>query len=105
MKDLSEPLRRVGGWTRYSRRVRDGYRAHLSDVWSWDQGAVRKPPDREGAGHTVRKPRERTNWKVMTDQGEVVAVEPNREFEHVFDGPDPFMAALEYAAKQLREGA
>lgn len=44
-----------------------------------------------------------TNWKVRSEDGDVVAIEPNRDFEHVFEGSDPFMAALEYAAKQLRE--
>lgn len=55
--------------------------------------------------HFVRKVRVRTNWKVRSERGEVVAIEPNRDFEHVFEGDDPFMAALEYAAKQLREGS
>ena len=46
----------------------------------------------------------RGNWKVRRSQlGEVVAIEPNNEFEHVFtDGVDPFDAALQYAAAQLR---
>lgn len=53
----------------------------------------------------MRGSRERTNWRVSTQGGDVVAVEPNRDFEHVFEGgKDPFMEALEYAAKQLREG-
>lgn len=53
----------------------------------------------------MRKPRDKVNWRVGTDGGDVVAVEPNRDYEHVFDGQeDPFMAALEYAAKQIREG-
>lgn len=52
----------------------------------------------------TRKPREKVNWRVLCHGKEVVAVEPNREFEHVFEGgPDPFWAAVEYAAKQLRE--
>ena len=55
--------------------------------------------------HFVRKVRVRTNWRVRSERGEVVAIEPNRDFEHVFDGDDPFMAALEYAAKKLREGS
>lgn len=52
----------------------------------------------------MRKPRTKVNWRVGTQAGEVVAIEPNRDFEHVFEGDDPFMAAIEYAAKQIREG-
>lgn len=54
----------------------------------------------------VRKTRVVTNWRVhRTKDGDIVAVEPNREFESVFDGgKDPFMEALEYAAKKIREG-
>lgn len=104
MKDLnSGDLRRFGGASRYSRRIRSGYRASLSDVWSWDGGAVREPRNRKGKGSTVRSPQQRTNWRVKTERGEVLAIEPNREFEHTFEGgSDPFMEALEYAAKQLR---
>lgn len=104
MKDLnSGDFRRVGGASRYSRRIRNGYRASLSDVWSRDGGAVREPRNRTGQGGAVRKSRERTNWRVKTERGEVLAIEPNREFEHTFEGgKDPFMEALEYAAKQLR---
>lgn len=53
---------------------------------------------------SVRKVREKGNWRVRSERGEVVAIEPDREHEHVFEGADPFMDALEYAAKQLREG-
>jgi len=40
---------------------------------------------------------------VRREAGEVLAVEPNREYEHVFEGDDPYTAALMYAAKQLRK--
>jgi hypothetical protein len=41
---------------------------------------------------------------VRRDAGEVVAVEPNREYEHVFDGSDDdFERALAFAADQLRK--
>lgn len=53
----------------------------------------------------MRKPRDKVNWRVGTQDGEVVAVEPNRDFEQVFDGgPDPFWDAVEFAAKKIREG-
>lgn len=106
MKDRSFELRRLGrGAGGYARRIRSGYLQGLSDVWSEDGGAVRQSAEREGKGRTVRQAHQRTNWRVGVSGGEVIAVEPNREFEHVFDGGgDPFMEALEYAAKQLREG-
>jgi hypothetical protein len=35
-----------------------------------------------------------------------LAIEPNREYEHVFEGgSDPYWDAVEYAAKELREGS
>ena len=45
-----------------------------------------------------------TNWIVRRNPtGEVVAVEPNRDFEEVFEGgDDPYWDAIEYAATQLR---
>lgn len=111
MKDRSRDLRRSGrGPGQYARRIRTGYLQHLRDVWSQTDGEVRQPSHRKGEEGTVRKPRtreQRTNWRVNTlPNGEIVAVEPNREFEHVFedDFADPLMAALEYAAKQLRGG-
>lgn len=42
------------------------------------------------------------NWLVRREDGEVIAVEPERVFEHVFTGDDPFSEALEFAAAQLR---
>lgn len=106
MKDRSFELRRLGrGAGGYSRRVRSGYLSRLSDVWSQDQGAVHQSAEREGKGRTVRQAHQRTNWRVGIHDGEVVAIEPSRDFEHVFNGGgDPFQEALEYAAKQLREG-
>ena len=107
MKDRnSGDLRRLGrGPGGYSRRIRQGYLARLSDVWSEDQGEVRVPR-RKGEAVPVRAPRRvKTNWRVTCDRGDVVAIEPNREFESVFEGgDDPFMDALEYAAKKIREG-
>lgn len=108
MKDLNsgDPRRSGRGARDFSRRIRSGYLQGLSDVWSTDLGAVHQPRDGKGQGSPVRKTRERTNWRVGTQGNDVVAVEPNREFEHVFEGgKDPFMEALEYAARQLREGA
>lgn len=45
-----------------------------------------------------------TNWMVRRDGGDVVAVEPDREHEHVFEGGlDDFGAALNFAAAELRK--
>lgn len=66
---------------------------------------MREPRNGKGKARTMRGPQQRTNWKVRVERGEVLAIEPNREFEHTFEGgSDPFMEALEYAAKQLRGG-
>lgn len=105
MKDLnSGDFRRSGrGAGSLSRRIRRGYLQGLSSVWSEDLGAVHQPRNGKGKAGTVRSPRQRTNWRVKSEAGEVLAIEPNREFEHTFEGgSDPFMEALEYAAKQLR---
>lgn len=106
MKDLnSGDLRRLGrGAGGYSRRIRSGYLQRLSDVWSETDGQVREPAHRKGKAGAVRKTRTKRNWRVTTERGEVLAIEPNREFENVFSGPDPLMEALEYAAKKIREG-
>ena len=92
-KDLNRELRRVGRPAR-DRRVRSGYLRQLAE--EGDRLVRKSPPS--------RKPREKLNWRVLCHHGEVVAVEPDREFEHVFEGgADPFWQAVEYAAKQLRE--
>jgi hypothetical protein len=78
--------------------MRSGYLLSLSAAWAdSDGGSV--------SGRRVPKERVKSNWRVRSEAGEVLAIEPDREHEHVFEGSDPFMDALEYAAKQLREGA
>jgi hypothetical protein len=95
MKDRNSDFRRSGRNSRtYARRIRSGYRRQLAEV-----GDQIRPPV------TRTKERQKVNWRVRSERGEVVAIEPNRDYEHVFEGgDDDFMAALEYAAKQLREG-
>lgn len=106
MRDLNRELRRSGrGPGQYSRRLRSGYLSHLQDLWSQDHGTVHQPTYRKGKEGAVRAPREKLNWRVQSEGGEVIAVEPDLKHEHVFEGgADPFQEALEYAAKQLREG-
>lgn len=44
------------------------------------------------------------NWRVRTEHGEVIAIEPGEVFEHVFtDNDDDFDTALQFAADQLRK--
>lgn len=87
MKDHSVELRRLGRG--YARRVTAANRAVL-----------RERPTVTRA----EKQRDKRNWRVETSSGEVVAVEPERTHEHVFQGgDDPFWQAVEFAAKQLRE--
>ncbi len=102
MRDYSGDLRRFGG-SRYPSRVRAGNRARVSELYGED-GAVLPRRERtaaEKAAHKAR--RQRTNWRVRTEFGETLAIEPDREFEHVFGGPDPFTEALEFAAAELRK--
>jgi len=43
------------------------------------------------------------NWRVKTTDEGVLALEPGRDFEQVFEGgADPFWSAVEYAAARLR---
>jgi hypothetical protein len=95
-------LRRDGGQRGLSRRIRNHYQSELSELWSETFGAVCKPDDRIGKTSPMRRPL--TNWIVKRDGDRVIAVEPSREYENVFDGgDDPFSAALDFAAAQLRK--
>jgi hypothetical protein len=105
VKDMSRDLRRTGRG-RLASRVRNSNRQRLSELLGEDGRPLygRGRDDQTKAAH--QKAREHTNWRVRTEFGEVIAIEPNREYEHVFtDNADDFMTALEYAAKQLREGS
>lgn len=111
MKAVRGDLRRSGrGFRTYARRVRRSHLDRLQELWGSDGGAVRQPHHRQAAPTPVRKPpplkqRQAKNWNVRVERGEVLALEPGQEHEHVFEGgKDPFLAALEYAAKKIREG-
>lgn len=88
--DRSRDLRRVG--RRLDQRAYRANKARLASQEIVDT-------------HYRRKQRTHKNWRVVHEPGgDIVAVEPNRDYEHVFEGgKDPYMEALEYAAQQLRK--
>lgn len=50
-----------------------------------------------------RQARLEQNWRITRIEDEVVALEPGREYEQVFDlGADPFWDAVQFAARCLR---
>lgn len=59
--------------------------------------------DTDAVAHERQRARVEHNWRVTRIEGEVVALEPGREYEQVFDlGTDPFWDAVTFAAKCLR---
>lgn len=53
---------------------------------------------------STRLPNGDPNWLVRRERGDILAVEPNGDYEHVFTGgPDPFGEALKFAAARLRK--
>lgn len=61
-----------------------------------------KPINRSVARRAARTS---TNWRIIHPVGgDIIALEPGREFENVFTGgPDPFWEAVQYAAAELRK--
>lgn len=46
------------------------------------------------------------NWRVVIEHGQVLAIEPGKDFEHVFEGGvDPYGQALEFAASKIKEAS
>jgi hypothetical protein len=92
MKDSSRELRKLGRG--YNGRV------HRANKQAAAQQEV------NGSHFTAKNGRRHTNWIVRRlSAREVVAIEPNRDYEEVFEGgSDPFEEALEYAAAQIRKG-
>jgi hypothetical protein len=77
--------------------------ARLADEWSWNDGAM-CPTGRRVKSH-MHLLSER-NWRVQRCSGtQVVAIEPGREYETPFDGPDAFWAAVKFAADELKKAA
>lgn len=93
MRDHGE-LRKVGRGRR-NERVRKAALIHAQIV---EREAPRNPRRavRTTAGH---------NWRIkLLDNGSVLALEPGREYENIFEGgPDPFWEAVEFAAAELRK--
>lgn len=99
MKDRARPLRREG--SRHDTRVFHARAAQLTEQWDRDDGK----PVRKRYVQRARTRLEQTNWRIERDsQGVVVAVEPGREYETPFDGPDAFWEAVLFAAGELRGG-
>ena len=93
MKDRSHNLRRSGRG--YSRRVLASNRAQLYD----GDGEMSRD---NGHRHPLRKPH--TNWIVHYDGERAIVVGPSQLWGKVFSsGDDPFQAAIEYAAAELRK--
>lgn len=82
---LGRNHKRLQGVPREDGRMVCGRRRKVSKTTAWQSDGV-------------------INWRVRREDGEVLAIEPNREYEHVFDGDDPYTDALEFAAEQLRRG-
>ena len=102
MRDNSHPLRRVGRPASYAQRVRHGNQQALSEMWSTTLGAVYAP--KRGGETTSMRRKVSLNWRVTVERGQVLAIEPDKDFEHVFEGGgDPFWAAVEFAAAQIKE--
>lgn len=72
-------------------------------MWIEDGRPVRR---REGKPQAVpvRAALSRKNWLIeRCSPQRVLAVEPGREFETPFDGPDAYQAAIDFAAAELRK--
>lgn len=93
--------RRDGG---HPRRIRHSNHPKLRGLPSDDGSAVRRR-ERAVQKASARAAHDSANWRVIRyqDSGEVVAIEPNRDYEHTFDGyDDDLMSAIEFAAQRLR---
>lgn len=99
MRDQGKSLRRVGGGRRrYSARVQRSNQAALSDVFSETDGAVYT----QGRQHKTDAVRGSLHWRITKNRiGQIIAVGPRGS--RGFSGDDPLMAAIEYAAEQLRK--
>lgn len=58
-------------------------------------------------GETASMPRKVSlNWRVVVEHGQVLAIEPGKDFEHVFEGGiDDYWTAVEFAASQIKEAS
>lgn len=68
---------------------------------------MREPLDRKAQARAVRQARLDTNWRVkMISPTRVLALEPGREYENIFEGgTDPFWDAVTFAASEIRKGS
>lgn len=104
MRDNSHPLRRVGRPATYAARVRRGNSQALSEMYGRTLGAVYTP---KWTGETASmRGKISLNWRVVVEHGQVLAIEPGKDFEHVFEGGvDPYWTAVEFAASRIKESS
>lgn len=104
MKDNSHDLRRVGK-PGMARRIHAGNQLRLSELFGGDGEQMHQPAHRPPEKDAVHKPHTTHNWRVISRGKQAIAIEPNKEFENIFEGgDDPLLAALEYAAAELKKG-
>lgn len=101
-KSRGVDVRRARGGEDYTARIRGSYRKRLRGVPREDgrmvlgrEGLAKKTPTWKSDGCA--------NWRVRREDGDVLAIEPDGVYEHVFDGDDPWLDALIFAAEQLRK--
>lgn len=111
----------LGDIARFAEQARANYPAVVADARQTEEalmgkargvtrtrfpGGERRRPkrDHDTVARDRHKHRLENNWRIVrTEDGEVLALEPGRDFEQTFEGgPDPFWDAVEYAARCLR---
>lgn len=105
MKDYGD-IRRVGRGRRNCRVLRS-HRDRLQELWSVDGGAMREPANKKTQTLALRQARLDTNWRVkLISPTRVLALEPGREYENIFEGgDDPFWEAVMFAASEIRKAS
>lgn len=68
---------------------------------------MREPFDRKAQANALRQTRLDTNWRVKPlSPSRVLALEPGREYENIFEGgDDPFWEAVTFAAAEIRKAS
>lgn len=103
MKDCGD-IRRVGRGQRDARVLRS-HHSRLQERWIEDGGAMLTTADRKAIAAAARQARVENNWRVkQLSPTLVLALEPGREYENLFEGgDDPYWEAVTHAAAELRK--